>query len=128
MMTLYYSVIDSASFNPNNLHNPPFMFNGFAASVARSADSRPNTKPPNYSDLFDPNPPSYEKALEFEKNEQLAAIQINSNINDTRNNVENTFAQLKPREKCFLLFKSIGLVLLTISMITMMVFIISKYA
>jgi hypothetical protein len=127
-MTLCYSVIDSASFNPNNLHYSSFMFNGFAASVARPADFRPNTKPPNYSDLFDPNPPSYEKALEFKNNEHLAAIQINNNINDAGNNVESTFAQLKPREKCFLLFKSIGLVLLTISMITMMVFIISKYA
>ncbi|EOB15009.1 hypothetical protein NBO_11g0080 [Nosema bombycis CQ1] len=128
MMLLYYYVTSSASPNPNNLHGPLPIIEGIASSVARSTNSRPNTKPPKYSDLFDLNPPSYEKALEFEKNKEPAAIQINNYINDAGNIDVDTSAQLKLKEKWFLAFKSLVLALLYISVITMVAFIISKYA
>jgi hypothetical protein len=128
-MIFYYYIISSTSPNPNNLHGPLPIIEGVAASVARSTNSRPNTKPPKYSDLFDLNPPSYEKALEFEKNKEPAAFQVNSNnLNDTGNIDVDTSAQLKLEEKCFLALRSLGLSLLYISVITMVAFIIIKYA
>jgi hypothetical protein len=129
MMILYYYVTSSTSPNSNNLHGPLPIIEGVAASVARSTNSRPNTKPPKYSDLFDLNPPSYEKALEFEKNKEPAAIHVNSNnLNDTGNIDVDTSAQFYFREKCFLALRSLGLVFLYIAVITMVAFIISKYA
>jgi hypothetical protein len=54
---------------------------------------------------------------------------VNSNnLNDTGNIDVDTSAQLKLEEKCFLALRSLGLSLLYISVITMVAFIIIKYA